>query len=122
MAKGDFKVPFDSGGNLLRYVNYWTKKFATIDWRDNTPFYCAFQLDDYYRYNHSCYILLKDKHDHRYFMNFGRFFEETKWSVSQNLSLQLEGWWRIEKVGPAYGVRRAAADELTKELARAEAA
>lgn len=124
MAKGDFKVPFDSNGNQVRYVYHGTRKYAGIGWRDNTPFYATLKLKECHRYSHTCYVELVNNQHKSYYMMFRTFFDLVKQSASQNLPLQFEGWWRAEKIGEAYGIRAATADEvsdfLTTELAQAQ--
>lgn len=79
---------------------------SPVDWRENQPFFAAFEIDGYRRGRSAAQIYLKRCDDGKaYVMRFARFVEALQNpEFSVNSGKTNLGKWVIEKKGANYGL------------------
>jgi hypothetical protein len=106
MAKGNFKVPYDEAGNMMKAVHRWA---VPHEWRDNTPFLAKLELDDWVDPRA---VKFKDVDTGLYYPMFiTEFVQLVKESeLSEGVTYKI--YWMAVKKCKDYGIRMAESYEV----------
>jgi hypothetical protein len=99
MTKGQYKIPFDTDGNLMGYPEQW----RDIVWRDNYQFDDVLKFDSYYRGRSAAGMFMVSTTTGSHYQMFLRDFEDLINTVIIDHGV-VSGRWTFTKRGANYGI------------------
>lgn len=105
MKKNDYKIPFDSNGNMLSYPEDW----RIAEWRENTVFFDTLRYKDFGRGRSAVHIYMVSSTTGREYTMFMKDFGDIIPELAKGSTYQ---GWIYQKRGQNYGLRRATQKEV----------
>jgi hypothetical protein len=113
---GEYKVPYDARGNLLHYAcidKYFNEDNSTTQLRDNAVFLASMEIQEGITRGRSAkYVHLKDVESGALYPMFVVDLVDAISRGSVRQGIFPATYWRVQKRGQNYGIRRAKANEI----------
>src|SRR5688572_22695570 len=112
---GNYLVPFDAQGNLLHYARidkFFKEDHPSIEMRENRVFLASMELQPEIKRGRSAkYVMLKDVESGELYPMFVVDLVDAISRGTVRQGIFPATYWRVQKRGQNYGLRRAKADE-----------